>query len=69
MIINGRQYREVRCQNCKNYIVYEDDAIGRLAHKCPKCGYLNEIVLKMLKTKANIEKMMKYLVNPKGGEN
>jgi phage FluMu protein Com len=63
IIINGEQYREVRCERCKSYICYERDVIGIIAHKCSKCGFLNEIKLTMLETKANKNKIQLYLVN------
>lgn len=66
--INSEQYREVRCTRCKNFIVYEKDAMGTLAYKCPKCEYMNIIKLTVLKTKANLDKMELYLIKPKGGE-
>ena len=68
MIINNDRYREVRCFKCKNFIVYEKDAMGTLAYKCPKCNHMNVIKLTVLKTKANLNKMSMYLINPKGGE-
>ena len=67
-LINGELYREVRCSGCKHFIVYEKDTIGTLAYKCPKCSTNNMIKLTMLKTKANINKMNNYLIQPKGGE-
>jgi len=68
IMINNKEYRELRCFHCRNFIVYEN-VIGEIAYRCPKCGYLNEFQLKALKTKSNLDKINKFLLPTKGGEN
>ena len=72
IIVNGKSYRELRCNNCQTFIIYEFIFAGRTAYKCPKCGILNEHSFKHLKTKANADTMEREFEveqsNMKGGE-
>lgn len=51
--INGNEYRELRCTKCRKFFIYEYIFTGRLAIQCPRCGELNEFILKHLNTKEN----------------
>lgn len=66
--INGKQYKELRCYACQNFIIYHNYAVGIIYHKCPRCGYENEFTFKYLKTKENKDRMKLFEVsNSKGG--
>lgn len=67
--INGKDYKELRCYKCQNFIVFHNYAVGIVYYKCPRCDYENEFSFKYLKTKANKDRMKKFEVsNLKGGE-
>jgi len=69
MKINNEIYREVRCPDCKAFVVYDCDLIGTMAKQCEKCGNFNKYTFKQLKTKSNMAKIDTYLVEiKKGGE-
>ena len=50
IIINDKSYRELRCNKCKKLFGYEKISAGRLAIICPRCGQLNQIEFKYLKS-------------------
>jgi phage FluMu protein Com len=68
--INGKDYKELRCYNCQNFIIYHNYAVGIVYYKCPRCHFENEFTFKYLNTKENIDTMKQYEVNnnTKGGE-
>lgn len=71
IIISGKQYKELRCYRCQNFIVYHSISAGILYYKCPRCNYENEFTFKYLKTKDNeatIKNDYEVEVNMKGGE-
>lgn len=53
--LNEKPYRECRCKACRKLICYEYVFAGRIAFTCPRCGELNEIVFKHMKTKENVD--------------
>lgn len=65
--INEKEYRELRCNGCRKFIIYEYVFAGRLAIQCPRCGYMNEFVFRHLNTKENKDKIEKDY-SMKGGE-
>jgi phage FluMu protein Com len=69
MTINGNVYRELRCKSCRKLICYEYVFAGRLAYHCPRCGELNEIEFKKMKT-TEVENVVnkEFTVNMEGGE-
>ena len=67
IIINDKNYRELRCKICRKFIIYEYIFAGRLAIQCARCGELNEIEFKHLNTKQNNDTIKKEFTM-KGGE-
>lgn len=65
MKINNEIYREVRCPECKAFVVYDCDLIGTMAKQCDKCGTFNKYTFKQLKTSANLAKIDQYLIETK----
>lgn len=51
--INGKNYRELRCVNCRKLICYEYIFAGRIVYLCPRCGHNNNFNFKHLPTKEN----------------
>lgn len=71
MTINGKFYRELRCNYCRALWGYEYVFAGRFAWNCVKCGELNEYNFKHTKTKENtdiIKEEFEINSKPKGGE-
>ena len=68
--IDGKIMREVRCPDCKAFVVYDHDLLGTMVKQCPKCGRSNTFIFKQLKTKSNLDKIETYLIQKieKGGE-
>ena len=65
--INDKHYRELRCQDCRKFAIYEYVVAGRLAYVCPRCGHTSEWEFKMLGTKKDAKMIDKYkLVKKKG---
>lgn len=55
-IIDGKPYREVRCNACHALICYEYIFAGRIAiDNCPKCGEKSVFTYKHIKTTNNVE--------------
>ena len=53
-VIDGKPYREVRCNNCHALIGYEYIFAGRFAiDKCPKCGTKSVFIFKHMRTQDN----------------
>ena len=46
--INDKNYREIRCPQCRKLLGYEYVRTGRLAFQCPRCGELLEFDLREL---------------------
>lgn len=65
--INQKEYRELRCKNCRKFIVYEYVFAGRIAIQCDRCGELNEFEFRHLNTNENKATINKEFVM-KGGE-
>lgn len=65
--INEKHYRELRCQTCRKFAIYEYVVAGRLAYSCPRCGEVSEFTFKMLGTPNDDMILDKYkLVSKKG---
>lgn len=66
MKIDDKFYRELRCQNCRKFVIYEYVLAGRLAFTCPRCGELSEWKFKHFKTAENVQKVdAEYIINPR----
>jgi phage FluMu protein Com len=67
--INGKDYKELRCQRCQKFVIYQNIAAGIACYICPRCKHVNEFSFKYLKTADN-EAMIKkdYSLVMKGGE-
>jgi len=72
VIIDGKIYRELRCNNCRKFIIWEYTFAGRSYYKCPRCGEENVFTFKHYRASAELkefefdEKSKK--VDLKGGE-
>lgn len=66
--INNKAYRELRCNGCRKFVLYEYIYAGRAAFQCPRCGHLNEYEFKYLPTKSNKQEIETEF-STKGGEN
>ena len=53
IVFEGKSYRELRCSNCRLFIVYEYIFAGRIAIKCKRCDHLNIFVFRHLRTQEN----------------
>lgn len=60
--INDEAYRELRCQQCRKCIAYEYVYAGRIAIKCGRCGFMNEIRFKHFATKSNIQNIKSFQI-------
>lgn len=65
--INNKEYRELRCNKCRKFFIYEYIFAGRMAMQCPRCGELNEFEFKHLNTTEN-KATIKKEFSLKGGE-
>ena len=65
--INDKHYRELRCQKCRKFVAYEYIVAGRMAHTCPRCGFISEWEFKMLGTKKDDIVIEGYKVVKKKG--
>ncbi len=65
-----RQYKELRCAKCQNFVIYHNISAGYALYQCPACGFVNEWTFKYLKTKANVKRIEDdfQLVTSEGGE-
>ena len=73
MIIGGKIYRELRCNGCRKFVIWEYVFAGRAYFKCPRCDKENFFEFKHLKTSDNLHDMQEFEINnkklsPKGGE-
>lgn len=70
MIINGKIYRELRCQTCRKLICVEYIYAGRVAFNCPRCGEQSIFNFKHLSTKETKDTINnEFVLNSKeGGE-
>lgn len=70
MRIEGIEFRELRCRQCRAFITYEKIAAGHVFHQCPKCGFKNVFEFRFINTPGMIEKIvLKYTIKSKrGGE-
>lgn len=67
--IDGKILREVRCPECKAFVIYDHDLLGTMVKQCPKCGRSNTFIFKQLRTSSNLAKIEVYLIEKlKGGE-
>lgn len=66
--INGKEYKELRCYHCQNFIIYQNYVTGILYTKCPKCGFENEFTFKYMKTKDNQDNIDKQFTVESEGE-
>lgn len=48
--INGKKYRELRCDHCRKLICFEYIFAGRIAFVCPRCGETSTFNFKHLPT-------------------
>ncbi len=53
IVINGKNYKELRCKECQTFFMYQNIAAGILFFQCPHCGFPNEWEMKYMKTKEN----------------
>jgi phage FluMu protein Com len=60
--INDKHYRELRCQECRKFAIYEYVVAGRMAFVCPRCGHTSEWVFKMLGNKNDDKILEQYKV-------
>lgn len=60
--IEGKKYRELYCDHCKNFIMYEHIHAGRALYICPRCGRMNEYTFNFL----NVPLNLKYIVEKYG---
>lgn len=66
IVINGKQYKELRCARCQKFVVYQNISAGAVCIQCPKCDYLNEWTFKYLKTGDNEDMIEKdYMIENK----
>jgi phage FluMu protein Com len=69
IIINEKQYKELRCAKCQKFIIYQNVSAGILCIQCPRCDFLNEWTFKYLKSDDNDVMIKKYEIESlKGGE-
>jgi len=70
MKLNGKLYRELRCQNCRKLICFEYIFAGRIYFACPKCKHPNVFDFKYLKTAQNKSIINQEFtkLNNKGGD-
>ena len=68
---NDKQYKELRCACCQNFVIYHNISAGDVLYQCPGCGFVNTWTFKYLKTKANIKRIEEdfQLILDEGGEN
>jgi len=67
---NDKQYKELRCAKCQNFVIYHNISAGYALYQCPGCSFVNEWTFKYLKTKENTKKIEDdfQLVTTEGGE-
>lgn len=67
--IQGKKYRELRCNSCRKLICFEYIFAGRIAYICPRCGNTNEFILKHLPTEENKDRIKsEFTYTQEGGE-
>jgi len=59
IVINGKNYKELRCVKCQRFIIYQNISAGILATQCDKCDFMNEWSFKYLNTADNVAEIKK----------
>ena len=67
--INEKSYRELRCNKCRKFFIYEYIFAGRLAIQCERCGLMNEFEMKHFNTKENTDIIRKEFALEGGEQN
>lgn len=68
MIKNKKLFRELRCRNCRKFIIWEYIFAGRTYFKCPRCGEENYDEFRHLRTKDNKDTLKEFEVPEKIGD-